>query len=172
MSIAESLICNAMAVVWAAIALNALHAPVFLLLGPAGLSALLLSLTCRMGRAPADAARRRRVIRVIMMSTLAEIVLILAGVNVLASFGRIDLWACLLAAAVGLHFIPMAKWIPAPILYVLAAWLLLAACIGVVVPGPLRNALAGGLAAAAFWGSCGFVLIRGLVGRRKLQSIR
>jgi len=70
MSIAESLICNAMAVVWAAIALNALHAPVFLLLGPAGLSALLFSLTCGMGRAPADAARRRRVIRVIMISTL------------------------------------------------------------------------------------------------------
>jgi hypothetical protein len=160
MSIAESLICNAMAVVWAAIALNAVQAPLFWLLGPVGFSAVLFTLTFRLGRGQADAARCRRAVRVIMISTLAEIVVIFVGVNLLGSFGRIDLWACLLAAAVGLHFIPMAKWMPAPILYFIAAWLLLAACIGVVAPGAMRNALVGGLAAAAFWGSCGYVLIR------------
>jgi hypothetical protein len=95
-----------------------------------------------------------------MLSTLAEAVGILIGMPVLGWIGHADLWACLLAAAVGLHFIPMAKWMPAPRFYVAAAGLLLAASIGTALPNPTRNIVVGSLGAIALWGTSILVLVR------------
>jgi len=155
-----SLIGNTMAVVWAAVALNAAQAPALSLLGPFLCSALLFTLTRNIDVQPPDPVGRRRRSRVVMLSTLAETVGILVGMAVLGWIGHSDLWACLLAAAVGLHFIPMAKWMPAPRFYFAAAGLLLAASIGAALPNPTRNVVVGSLGAASLWGSCALVLIR------------
>ncbi len=155
-----SLIGNTMAVVWAAVALIAAQAPALSLLGPVLCSALLFTLTRNIEVQPPDPARRQRRSRVIMLSTLAEAVGILIGMPVLGWIGHADLWACLLAAAVGLHFIPMAKWMPAPRFYVAAAGLLLAASIGTALPNPTRNIVVGSLGAIALWGTSILVLVR------------
>jgi hypothetical protein len=154
-----SLIGNTMAVVWAAVALNAAQAPAIALLGPVLCSALLFTLTRNIDVQPPDPAARRKRSRVVLLSTLAEAIGILVGMPVLGWIGHSDLWACLLAAAVGLHFIPMAKWMPAPRFYFAAAGLLLAAAIGVVTPNPTRNILVGALGAAALWATCALTLI-------------
>jgi hypothetical protein len=154
-----SLIGNTMAVVWAAVALNAAQAPTLCLLGPVLCSALLFTLTRNIDVQPPDPAGRRNRRRVVMLSTLAEAVAILVGMPVLGWIGHSDLWACLLAVAVGLHFIPMAKWMPEPRFYLAAAGMLLAASIGAALPNPTRNILVGALGAAALWASCVLVLI-------------
>ena len=62
------------------------------------------------------------------LACLAEVVAIVMGVQVLAHDGRPDLIVSFIAVVVGLHFLPLARWIPMPKYYVSALALVIAAC--------------------------------------------
>ena len=74
---------------------------------------------------------------------------------------RRDLIAPAVAIIVGLHFVPLARWLPAPIYYLTAALLVVVGIAGANVHDlPARVLTVSVGAATALWFSCGMVLIR------------
>jgi hypothetical protein len=82
---------------------------------------------------------------------IAEGVVIVGGVNLVSWAGRPDLTDCIVAAVVGLHFLPLARWMPAPVFYLTGGGLLAFAIAGVALAGPLRDVAVCGGAALVLW---------------------
>jgi hypothetical protein len=72
--------------------------------------------------------------RVVGIASAVEGVLILVAVNVLINTGHADWTAPVIAIIVGLHFLPIAKWLPARSYYVTAALLVAVGAIGLALP--------------------------------------
>ena len=104
-------------------------------------------------------ADRRRVNRVVGIASGAEGVGILVAVNVVANLGRPDLVMPAVAIVVGLHFLPLARWLPAPGYY-LTGLLMCALGVGACWVQDLaaRQVLIGTGMAALLWLTCGYVL--------------
>lgn len=114
----------------------------------------------RRGRSAAREERKRRG-RIVGIASAAEGATIFAAVTVLVKLGRRDLIAPAVAIIVGLHFLPLARWFPAPIYYLTAALLVGVGMAGAVVQDlPARILTIGIGAAAVLWLSCGVVLLR------------
>jgi hypothetical protein len=114
----------------------------------------------RRGPSAAREERKRRG-RIVGIASAVEGAAIFAAVIVLVKLGRRDLIAPAVAIIVGLHFLPLARWFPAPIYYLTAALLIAVGMAGAAVQGlPARILTVGIGAAAALWLSCGVVLLR------------
>jgi hypothetical protein len=119
------------------------------LLVTAGISALAWRLGAFRVAEEASPLEQKRRGRWVGIASAAEGIAIFVAVNVLINLGRRDLTAPAVAAIVGLHFLPLAKGLPAPRYYVTAASLLALAAAGGFAPDPGSDALAVCLAAAA-----------------------
>lgn len=94
------------------------------------------------------------------IASAVEGVAIFAAVTVLVNLGRRDLIAPAVAIIVGVHFLPLARWFPAPIYYLTAALLVAVGMAGAGVQNlPARVLTVGIGAAAVLWLSCGVVLL-------------
>lgn len=89
----------------------------------------------------------------------AEGVLMLAAVNILANIGRRDLVAPAFAIIVGAHFLPLARWLPAPMYYVTSALLICLGLAGLRIEDPSMRVLTVSIGAACvLWLTCIAVL--------------
>ena len=157
---AATLVLSVFAAVWGAMALSAAHAPEWVFVVPALVSTVLATTIFRFCREDSrGAAERRRVGRLVALASTGEGVAILVGVNVVSSMRRPDLSATIVAVAVGLHFLPLARWIPFRIYYATAAGLLVAAMGGFAQTSALRDVVVCGGAAAVLWATVGSFLI-------------
>lgn len=139
------------AAVWAVWALNAGRAPLWAYPG-----AVIVALAPLLLMAPRLSPKRtkeqaRRIGRVVGLATLFETVAIVAGVQAAAVAGRPDLLVCIVAAVVGIHFLPLARWMAVPTYYLSGLALLAAACAGVFLTGEARIVFVAGAASAILW---------------------
>jgi hypothetical protein len=108
------------------------------------------------GPAPAPNAGR-----VVGIASAAEGVLIFAAANVLVNTGHADWMAPVIAIIVGLHFLPIARWLPARSYYLTAALLVAVGGIGLALPaGRPRTAVVTVGAACILWLTSASVLYR------------
>ena len=123
-------------------------------------SAVLVLLGWRRARQATDASdERSHRGRVVGIASAVEGVMILVAVNVLAIMGRRDLTAPVVAIIVGLHFAPLARWLPAPIYYLTGALLVVVGLASAAIQEPTARILTVCFgAAAALWLSCTVVL--------------
>jgi hypothetical protein len=150
-----------MAAIWAAGALYAAHAAPLTYLGPAVIAAVLLILAAAKTFPSTSKAEGRRIGRLVAFATGFEVVAIIVGVQVLVRTGRADLVACFVAAVVGLHFLPLARWIPAPLYYLTCLALLATAGVGLMLAGDQRAiAVASAASAILFATAVGLVFSR------------
>ena len=141
-----------MAAVWASWAIGVGHLP------PWGYVAAALIVFAPMvaakgRRFPSSSNEQARRVRwVVGLAILFEVLIIAVGAPVLARGGRPDLMVCLVALAVGLHFFPLARWLPAPKYHLTGSALMIAAGAGLVVPDATsRIVFVAASAAAILW---------------------
>jgi hypothetical protein len=113
-------------------------------------------------RLPApDPALRARIGRVVGIASGVEGVAILVAVNVLANAGYGDYIMPAIALIVGLHFLPLAHWIPVPLYYLSAALMCALALLGCTISNlPLRLLVTGTGMAVLLWLTCLAVLLQ------------
>ena len=125
------------------------------------ISGLMAALGWRRRGQPATLEERKRRGRMIGIASAVEGAAIFAAANVLVKLGRRDLIAPVVAIIVGAHFLPLARWFPAPIYYFTGALLVAIGVAGAMVQDLPARILTVGLGAArALWLSCGVVLLR------------
>ena len=148
MKIGIAILC-VMAAIWAGWSLYADHLAQWTYI--AAVTVALTPLVLMSGRQfpPRTAEDGRRIGRLVGLASFAEVVAIVGGVQVVAHMGRPDLIVCLIAAVVGLHFLPLARWMPMPRYYVSGLALMAAACVGLVTPVDYRIPFVAGAAAAS-----------------------
>ena len=125
------------------------------------IAATIIVTAWRLGRRarPQPPAEERRQGRLVGIASAVEGVLIFLAVNVFVNLKRPDLIAPAAAIIVGLHFLPLARWLPARLYYATAALLAAAGIGGLLVPDTRQRIAAISLAAAAvLWLTCGAVL--------------
>lgn len=107
---------------------------------------------------PEEHARRGRVVGI---ASGGEGLAILLAVNVLANFGLSDYAAPVIAIIVGLHFVPLARWLPAHLYYGTAALLVVLGICGFAIRPPEQRLLIVSVGAACvLWLTCIIVLSR------------
>ncbi|HEX5433710.1 MAG TPA: hypothetical protein VFY05_05700 [Candidatus Angelobacter sp.] len=135
------------------------------------ISGVFVAFDRRRGVQPATREERKRRGRIVGIASGVEGVAIVAAVNVLVRMGRRDLIAPAVAIIVGLHFLPLARWLPARIYYLTAALLVAVGLGGALVQaGPVRILAVGMGAAAILWLSCAVVLLRAQTERSQPAS--
>lgn len=93
----------------------------------------------------------RQIGRAVGGAMIVEAVAIVGGIAGVESLGRNDLLLCAVAGGVGVHFIPLARWMPLPTYYLTGIALLIAAAVGVTEPETLRNAAVASSVAVILW---------------------
>lgn len=89
--------------------------------------------------------------RVVMWSSIAEGIGIFLGIELVVNFGHESWQLPVIALAVGLHFLPIARAASLSAFYVLGSVLIAVAIIGVALPSPFGPTISGGAAALALW---------------------
>ncbi len=87
--------------------------------------------------------------RVMLWSSIGEGIGLFIVAHFLANLGHVELLLPAMALVVGLHFIPIAYWVPFRQLYILAAVIILGGIIGLSIHQPKGGVIAGFTAAAA-----------------------
>ena len=144
-------ILSLMAGIWAAWALHAARSAQWAYIGGAIVALVPLLLMMRRRFDPRSAAEARRIGRLVGLASFAEVVAIVGGVQILAREHRTDLIVCLIAAVVGLHFLPLARWMPMPRYYLSGLALLAIGCVGLAIPTDERTLIVAGAASAILW---------------------
>jgi hypothetical protein len=144
-------ILSVMTGIWAGWSVHASHLGQWAYVGAViiALVPIVLMVKRRLGVRTKDEARR--IGRLVGLASFAEVVAIVIGIQVLAHAGRPDFIVSLIAVVVGLHFLPLARWIPMPKYYVSGLALVIAACIGVVIPADHRVLFVASTASAILW---------------------
>ena len=150
MKIGIAILC-VMAAVWAEWSLYSDHVAQWTYIAAVAVALAPLALMSGRQFPPRTASDGRRIGRLVGLATFAEVVAIVGGVQIAVRIGRPDLIVCLIAAVVGLHFLPLAWWIPMPRYYVPALALIAAACAGLFAPADYRIPFVAGAAAAVLW---------------------
>jgi hypothetical protein len=160
-----SLIMSLFATIWWVVGLRSAGAALPLLTGmPIGVTLLMANLArarrqAAQSTARFDAAEEARRNRVVGWASAAEGVGILLAVNVLNNIGLHDAVTPAIAIIVGLHFIPIARGLPAPIYYGTAALLVAVGAGGLLVADlPTRIGLVSAAAAIILWGTAALAL--------------
>jgi hypothetical protein len=118
----------------------------------------------RFGQAsPEEDARRDRLV---IIASAVEGVAIFVAINVLGNVGEIDYAAPVVAIIVGLHFLPLAQRLPAPLYYGTGALLIVLGVCGFAIRTPDRRLLIVSIGAACvLWLTCVIVLGRARIRR-------
>lgn len=136
------------------------------------ISGFMVALDWQHGDPPAAREERRHRGRIVGIASAVEGAAIVAAVAILGNVGRRDLIAPAVAIIVGLHFLPLARWLPAPVYYVTAVLLVAVGMAGVVVRDLPNRILTVGIGAAAvLWFSCGVVLLRAHRQRDEVRTL-
>lgn len=103
----------------------------------------------------------RQVTRLVAIWIDAEVVGMVIAMNIVIALKRPDLMLPAIIIPVGLHFLPLARWLPFRPYYVGATLLILLALLGLVIPSPHeRNLLVGIGGAVILWSAALTVLHR------------
>ena len=131
------------------------------LVGPV-ISALLIAVaSTRLKGGPVlSPADKKRIRLVVALASTAEGVAMGVAGNVLLNLHALEYLFPVMAVIVGLHFLPLAKWIPAPIYYVAGPLLVLIGVGGLAVHGDHRPLAIGLMSAVVLWGTCLAVLAK------------
>ena len=106
---------------------------------------------------PEEESRRGRLVGI---ASAIEGVLILIAVNVLRNIGKAGFVAPAVAVIVGLHFVPLARWLPASLYYGTALLLIVVGGVGYTVPDDHGRLLLVSFASAAvLWLTAATVLL-------------
>jgi len=135
------------------------------------LSGIIVAIGLRLNKRE-SATRKERAHRgrIVGIASGVEALLIFIAVNVLANMGRRDLAAPAIAIIVGLHFFPLARWLPARPYYATGAALVFVGIAGLAVPDAKVRLDAVCIAAACvLWLTGGIVL---WLGRRRVAAAR
>jgi len=84
-----------------------------------------------------------------LWSSIGEGIGLFIVAHLLANLGHVELLLPAMALVVGLHFIPIAYWVPFRQLYILAAVIILGGIVGLSIHQPKGGVIAGFTAAAA-----------------------
>lgn len=107
---------------------------------------------------PEEKARRDRLVGI---ASGAEGLAIFVAANVLGNIGRSDYMAPVIAVIVGLHFLPLARLLPASLYYGTSALLIVLGICGFLIRRPEQRLLIVSVGAACvLWLTCVFVLGR------------
>jgi hypothetical protein len=145
-------ILNVMAVLWCAGALYFSHLPLWWGVPAVAISAAILLGTRHALDATQD-ADRAHVGRLVAIWSSAEGVAIFLAANILINLHMAERLLPTMAIIVGLHFLPLARGIPARIYYGSGAALVLVGAIGWLLPTGNAPLVTGLLAALTLWAS-------------------
>ena len=151
---------SSFAAIWWGVGLTAAGRGSFLL-NAFGLatSAVLIVLGWRRAAQATAADVRKHRGRVVGIASGAEGVMIVVAAKMLANTGRSELIAPVVAIIVGLHFLPLARWLPGPIYYLTGALLVIVGFASTAILEPTARTLTVCIGAAAvLWLSCAVVL--------------
>ena len=121
------------------------------------LAAIAAALLRRPGASPTLSKQGEKVI---MWSSIGEGVGLFIVGNLVTNLGHPEWLLPAMASVVGLHFLPMARWIPFWPFGVLGVCLLAAAVVGFALSATIGPAIAGLSAAAMLWVAAGLALRR------------
>ena len=88
---------------------------------------------------------------VLIWSTLAELLAIVVGIQIVMKYSRPDLVIPVIALAVGLHFLPIGRGVPQPRFTLLGIGLIVLAIAGFLLPPPVNMAVSGIGGCVAEW---------------------
>jgi len=147
-----------MAAIWGVAAVRVGQAPAWLVIGPVAISVALLFWARRQPIGTGNPVEGDHVGHVVGIATAIEGVAIFLAANVLINLHQPTLVMPAIAIIVGLHFIPLARWIPVPLYYRTGGGLIVAGLLAILLPAKDR-AMAGIAAALILWISC-ILLVR------------
>src|ERR1044072_1284314 len=147
------IVLNLFAAVWGAAAILGAHLPLWLIAAPILVSGAMLAWSGRALRNVAPRPDAGRVGRLVGIWSAVEGVAIFATVTALQNLDMVDAIGPAIAIVVGLHFVPLARGIPAPLYYATAGAMVLAGAAALLLPGPERLPATGIAAALILWAS-------------------
>ncbi len=156
------LVLNLFAMIWTATTLFAVHPPgwawAVLVMGG-------LTVTVWLWRASAslpqrDAVEQRRIGRLIGLWSAVEGVAIFLAANMLVNLHMTGALGPAIGVIVGLHFLPLARWMPEPIYYATAAALVGVSALALALPGAWPLCVTGSGAAIILWTTVACLLRR------------
>jgi hypothetical protein len=128
---------------------------------PLILSALLIVMAVRLPRdAASGGSEGRRIGRLVGIASGIEGLLIFLAVIILANVNASDLAIAVIAIIVGTHFLPLARWLPAPSYNATALLLIALGAIGLWLPPAHRDIVVGVGAACILWATAIIALTR------------
>ncbi|MDQ2878876.1 MAG: hypothetical protein M3R41_07355 [Pseudomonadota bacterium] len=150
---------NIFAALWGAAAVLAGHLPMGLVVVPVALSVALLLWGRNQPLGTGNPVRGNRVGRVVGIATTFEIVAIVVAEVILLHLHLPTAIMPVAVVIVGLHFLPLAHWIPVRLFYRTGGALIAVGLIALVLPPPDRAVASGVAAALVLWAS-GVMLVR------------
>ena len=155
------------ATLWAAIGVATAGFPQWSYIVPLAISAVIATICLRLvaGADMRSVQEGRRIGRLVVIWSAVEGIAIFVAVNVLDNLGlaRFDLPA--IAVIVGLHFIPLARGLPARLYYGTGAALVVLGLAATLLPIPDIAPTAGFGAAIILWASCMLIAAGRATGR-------
>jgi hypothetical protein len=143
-----------MAAIWGVAAVMIGRAPAWLAIAPVAISAGLLLWAQRQPVGTGNPVEGDHVGRVVGIATAVECVAIFLAANVLINLHQPTLVMPAIAIIVGLHFIPLARWIPVPLYYRTGGALVVAGLAAILLPAENRAMATGIASALILWVSC------------------
>lgn len=144
---------NIMAFVWCAAGLLVAGQPIWWLVAPAIVAAMLLMWASRQPIGTGTPVEGAHVGRVVGIATAIEGVAIFLVANVLINLHMPTLVMPAIAIIVGLHFVPLARWIPVQLYYWTGAGLITVGLGAILLPPDTRATATGVAAALVLWAS-------------------
>jgi len=132
------------------------HAPIAMVAaGPVFSAILIFAASDRLKAAPRpDLAERKRVGRIIGLASGAEGVALPGSYILLANLGLSTYFAPAAAVIVGLHFLPLAKFVPVRVYYATALLLVMVGVAGLTIDPAYRPMATSMMAAIVLWLTC------------------
>jgi hypothetical protein len=150
---------NIFAAIWAVAAVVVGHLPIWLASLPIALSVVLLLWASSQPVGTGNPVEGDHVGRAVGVASAIEGVALFIVANVLLNLHLPTAIMPAAAIIVGLHFIPLARWIPVPIYYRTAAGLIAIGIVALLMP-PLDRAIVTGIGAALVLWVSGIMLVR------------
>lgn len=115
---------------------------------------------------PLPEDEQHRVSRLVGRTSAAQGLAIPMGIGLLNMLHRGEYIAPLVALLAGLHFLPLARWLPAPAYYLTGGAFLAVAAIGASTTDPAhRNVIVGMTAGSLLWLTSAWALVRHVLAR-------
>lgn len=150
---------NIFAAIWGVGAVLFGHLPTWLVVVPIAISVALLLWSRSQPMGDGNPVEGKHIGRVVGISTAVEGVAIFVALNVLINLHLDSFMLPAMAIIVGLHFIPIARWVPIPLYYRTGAGLIVVGAAACFFP-PEHRAIATGVAAAMVLWASGVLLTR------------